>query len=47
MSTIAERLTALKAEIPDGIGLVAVSKFHPVGALMDAYGAGQRRFGVV
>ncbi|MBD5370541.1 MAG: YggS family pyridoxal phosphate-dependent enzyme [Bacteroides sp.] len=45
MSTIAERLTALKAEIPDGIGLVAVSKFHPVGALMDAYGAGQRRFG--
>ncbi len=45
MSTIAERLNHLKSEIPEGVSLVAVSKFHPVEALMEAYDAGQRLFG--
>lgn len=31
--------------MPDGVRLVAVSKFHPVEKLMAAYEAGQRRFG--
>lgn len=33
------------SEIPAGVRLVAVSKFHPVEKLMAAYEAGQRRFG--
>ena len=31
--------------MPDGVGLVAVSKFHPVEALREAREAGQRLFG--
>lgn len=31
--------------IPDGVALVAVSKFHPVADLRQAYEAGQRLFG--
>ncbi|MDE7125119.1 MAG: YggS family pyridoxal phosphate-dependent enzyme [Muribaculaceae bacterium] len=30
---------------PQGVGLVAVSKFHPVEAVAEAYAAGQRVFG--
>ena len=44
MSTIADRLGDLKREIPSGVQLVAVSKFHPVERLMEAYAAGQRVF---
>ncbi|MDE7401897.1 MAG: YggS family pyridoxal phosphate-dependent enzyme [Muribaculaceae bacterium] len=42
---IAERIRTLHEELPAGVELVAVSKFHPVDALMQAYDAGQRRFG--
>lgn len=45
MSSIAERLHEIKSEIPQGVNLVAVSKFHPNEALMEAYNAGQRIFG--
>ncbi|MDE5552160.1 MAG: YggS family pyridoxal phosphate-dependent enzyme [Muribaculaceae bacterium] len=45
MSSIAQRLNSLREEIPAGVELVAVSKFHPVEALMEAYDAGQRLFG--
>ena len=31
--------------LPQGVTLVAVSKFHPIGALEEAYEAGQRVFG--
>lgn len=31
--------------MPEGVGLVAVSKFHPVEALREAHEAGQRLFG--
>ena len=42
---IAEALNKLRAAIPQGVALVAVSKFHPVERLMEAYNAGQRIFG--
>jgi pyridoxal phosphate enzyme (YggS family) len=46
MSTVAQRLNSLKATLPDaGVKLVAVSKFHPVEAVREAYEAGQRCFG--
>lgn len=32
-------------KLPSGVKLVAVSKFHPLEALQEAYEAGQRRFG--
>ncbi len=35
----------MKASLPAGVTLVAVSKFHPVEALREAYDAGQRVFG--
>ncbi len=42
---IADRLQQLRSEMPEGVTLVAVSKFHPVEALQEAYDAGQRIFG--
>lgn len=45
MSTIASRLNAVLDTLPQGVELVAVSKFHPVEALRQAYDAGQRLFG--
>lgn len=43
--SVVENLAAVKASLPEGVGLVAVSKFHPVEALKEAYDAGQRMFG--
>ena len=43
--TVSQRLLELRKSIPEGVELVAVSKFHPSEAIMDAYGAGQRVFG--
>ena len=45
MSGVAERLAALRAGIPAGVTLVAVSKTHPAAAVREAYAAGQRDFG--
>jgi pyridoxal phosphate enzyme (YggS family) len=42
---VAERLAALRAGIPAGVTLVAVSKTHPADAVREAYAAGQRDFG--
>ena len=42
---VADNLKALYEKLPSGVKLVAVSKFHPVERLMEAYGAGQRLFG--
>ena len=42
---IAENLHKVLSTIQPGIRLVAVSKFHPVSALQEAYDAGQRVFG--
>lgn len=43
--SITSNLRELRASIPEGVELVAVSKFHPVEALQEAYAAGQRVFG--
>lgn len=43
--TIKERLERIKATLPAGVQLVAVSKFHPAERLQEAYDAGQRIFG--
>ena len=42
---IGERITALRAALPQGVTLIAVSKYHPVEAVQAAYDAGQRDFG--
>lgn len=43
--SVAENLARIRATIPEGVELLAVSKFHPVEALQEAYAAGQRIFG--
>ena len=40
-----DNLNTLYAKLPSAVKLVAVSKFHPVERLMEAYNAGQRVFG--
>lgn len=45
MPMVAENLSAVLHTLPEGVQLVAVSKFHPVEALQQAYDAGQRLFG--
>lgn len=45
MNTIGERLNAIKSSLPPEICLVAVSKFHSVESIREAYIAGQRVFG--
>ena len=42
---IAKRINDLKAELPEQVTLVAVSKFHPAESIWAAYEAGQRVFG--
>ena len=41
---IKERISELVSNLPSGVQLVAVSKFHPLEAVLEAYGAGQRIF---
>jgi pyridoxal phosphate enzyme (YggS family) len=43
--TIAENLAAVRALLPAGVTLVAVSKTQPAHAIREAYAAGQRDFG--
>ncbi len=45
MTSISDNLRRVRATIPPGVTMVAVSKFHPVEALLAAYDAGQRIFG--
>lgn len=42
---ISEQIKELHKELPAGVELIAVSKFHPVEDLREAYDAGQRIFG--
>ena len=42
---IKHKIEELHSSLPQGVKLVAVSKFHPVEALNEAYEAGQRIFG--
>ena len=43
--SITENLRQVLADLPQGVRLVAVSKFHPEEAILEAYEAGQRIFG--
>lgn len=45
MVDVQANIKRVLSEMPEGVRLVAVSKFHPVEKLMAAYEAGQRRFG--
>ena len=42
---VGDNILKVRETIPYGVELVAVSKFHPNEAIMDAYGVGQRVFG--
>ena len=42
---IKDNLQSIYKELPSGVKLVAVSKFHPVESIVEAYDAGQRVFG--
>ncbi|MBD5234639.1 MAG: YggS family pyridoxal phosphate-dependent enzyme [Bacteroidales bacterium] len=43
--SIAEAIRSIRSTLPEGVELVAVSKFHPAEAVAEAYAAGQRTFG--
>jgi len=45
MTNISQNIKNLKDELPVDVTLVAVSKFHPVEALQEAYNEGQQIFG--
>ena len=42
---IAEQIKSISDTLPCGVTLIAVSKYHPADAVMQAYEAGQRDFG--
>lgn len=42
---IAERIKSISDTLPGGVTLIAVSKYHPAEAIMQAYEGGQREFG--
>jgi pyridoxal phosphate enzyme (YggS family) len=43
--SIASEIQQIKASLPEGVQLVAISKYHPKEAIEEAYAAGQRIFG--
>lgn len=43
--SVTSNLQDIRATLPEGVTLVAVSKFHPAEAIVEAYEAGQRVFG--
>ena len=43
--SIESQIKRFQGELPAGVKLLAVSKFHPVEAIEEAYAAGQRAFG--
>ena len=45
MSHIQAEIQSIRQELPEGVRLVAVSKYHPLEALQEAYKVGQRIFG--
>ena len=42
---IAENIEKIRAELPEGVKLIAVSKLKPVEDIREAYNASQRAFG--
>ena len=45
LNDVATRLQTVRASLPEGVQLVAVSKFHPAEYIQEAYDAEQRLFG--
>ena len=45
MYPVKEKLREVLATLPDGVRLVAISKYHPSSFIMEAYDEGQRIFG--
>lgn len=45
MTSIQDSIRQITAELPQGTQLVAISKFHPNEAILEAYEVGQRIFG--
>ena len=45
MNNIGQRAASIRQALPEGVELVAVSKFQPQEAIMEAYRDGQRAFG--
>lgn len=43
--SVASKISEILASLPAGVKLVAVSKFHPIEAIKEAYSVGQRVFG--
>lgn len=43
--SVASKISQIRESLPAGVELVAVSKFHPAEAILQAYEAGQRIFG--
>ncbi len=44
-TAIQQNLHSVLAQLPDGVQLVAISKYHPADCIQEAYEAGQRVFG--
>ena len=42
---VSERINSILRNLPEGVRLVAVSKYHPASMIQEAYDAGQRIFG--
>ena len=42
---IIEKINSIKQTLPEGVKLVAVSKYHPASMIQEAYDGGQRIFG--
>lgn len=45
MTSITDNIRLIQQQLPEGVRLVAVSKYHPVEMVQQAYEAGQRIFG--
>ena len=45
MASIGENISNVLSGLPEGVRLVAVSKYHPEDAIRQAYDCGQRIFG--
>lgn len=43
--SVAEQITRLQKKLPEGVNLLAISKYQPIEAIQEAYDAGQRMFG--
>lgn len=42
---VVKNLNTVLSALPEGVRLVAISKFHPASSILEAYNAGQRLFG--